>query len=644
MHNPHQSLDSGQGVLRFGVFELDTGAGELRKAGLLVRLQPQPLKVLAMLASRSGQVVSREDLKRSIWGEETFVDFERGLNFCIGQVRTALGDAADSSRFIQTLPRRGYRFIAPVEMIGGRSAAAGIIETTASPAGAPPATAPSRSARTMPRYRWGLAALGLVLAIAAGLIAWRWRTTGSSSPARVMMAVLPFSDLGGQAADEYLSQGLTEEIITQLGRIEPGRLGVIARTSVARYRSGAANIAQIGSELGVEYVLEGSVRRDANAVRITAQLIRVRDQTHLWAESYDRPIDATLDVQAEVASRVADALSLRLLPSSGPSIQPLTRNAAAYDAYLKGRYLANKGSADELGRAAAYFEQAVERDPSFAAAHASLADVYHLLVMTGAVSPRDAYPKARAAASRAVALQESLAEGHAALGSIAFWYDWDPSAAGRSFQRALALNGSLAAAHHDYGWSLIALDRFDEGLSEIRRAQALDPLSPRANIDVGWALIRTGRYDEAIAQSRRTLELEPDFLEAEACLERAYLLKGMPREALDAARVAMTRSDLPTPAVDESNPVAALDRLARLRLERLEGARSTRYVSPYSLAAQHAAVGDTDAALTWLERAFDDRSVMLGMLRLDPAFAGLRNQPRFASLLKRIATPGPPTP
>jgi TolB-like protein/Flp pilus assembly protein TadD len=440
---------SGKSVLRFEVFELDLKSQELRRSGLPVKLQPQPFKVLALLASRPNQVVTRDEIQQQIWDKDTFVDFQQGLNFCIKKIRTALADDSDKPRYIETLPRRGYRFIAPVEETG---------------------------------------------------------------PRKVMLAVLPLENLSADPEQEYFSDGLTEEMIAQLGRLHPESLGVISRTSAMRYKGTDKGADEIGRELGVSYILEGTVRREASQVRITAQLIQVSDQTHLWAESYDRDVAAVFAVQSEVAQRIAHSLEVELLPAqvtrpaSASSINP-----EAHEAYLKGRYNMNKRTPQGLQKGLRYFEQAVEKDPEYALAYAGVADTYILLGSTqyALLSPEEAMPRAKGAATKALEINDSLAEAHASLANVKLIYKWDWAGAEREFQRTLALHPGYSHAHHWYSLQLAATGRTEEGFSAIRRARRLDPLSPIINVTVGWHFYLARQYDRAVEDLRNTLEMEP---------------------------------------------------------------------------------------------------------------------------------------
>jgi TolB-like protein/DNA-binding winged helix-turn-helix (wHTH) protein/Tfp pilus assembly protein PilF len=637
-------------LLRFEGFELDPEGGDLRRDGETVKLAPQPFRILTLLAGKAGEPVTREEIRRQVWGEETFVDFERGLNFCVSQIRAALGDDAQSPRFIQTLPRRGYRFIAPVERVpkaAGLEPAADPPPTAPLPPPAPAPPTPPAPPASWPRPQalrlsaWAAAAvLGLLLVMA--FVAWRHRDAGQAP--RLMIAVLPFEDLSPGPPEEYWSDGLTGELIAQLGRVRPRRLGVIARTSVMAYKGARRDVEEIGDELGVDYLLEGSVRRAGERVRITAQLVQAGDGTQLWAETYDRDRRDVLDVQAEVGAEVARALELELLPEAArrPRTPP---DPAAWDDYLRGRYLAHRGERDDLLRSLEPLERAIGREPAFAEAHAAMADSLHRLVMSGGLSPRQGYPRAEAAARQAVALDPGLAEAHAVLGAILFWYRWDWPAAERELRRALELNPSLPEARHDYGFFLIARGRADAGLAEVDRARDLDPLSARSNVDVGWASISARRYDEAIARSQRTLELVPGFAEAQFCMEQAYTLQGMHREAWRLASTRWARADA-TPeeraaidrlALESREPAEALRAFYRWNLDRLERAAAQgSQVNAASVASLWAFVGNEDRAFAWLERAVAERSPTLTLLAVHPSWDGLRADPRFAALVKRV--------
>jgi TolB-like protein/DNA-binding winged helix-turn-helix (wHTH) protein/Tfp pilus assembly protein PilF len=622
-------------IIRFGEFEIALKSGELRKNGQIVRLQPQPFKVLAFLVSHAGQTVTRQEVQQAVWEDGTFVDFEHGLNFCIKQIRSALGDDAQTPRLVETLPRRGYRFIGEVETLNGSTVSEPVVgepEVEKTVVESAPRKVKSSARRLALALLTGVIAAALVI---AGYFGWRSLNKAAAPVSRVMVAVLPFENLSGDADQDYFSDGMTEEMIAQLGRLHPQSLGVIARTSAMTYKGVNKDITRIGRELGVDFVVEGSVRREQDRVRITAQLIQVSDQTHLWSESYDRSASDALKVQGDVADQIAHALAIQLLAGKGSDSQQ-SASAEAVDAYLRGRYLWNKGGMGNVGRSVEFFQQAIEKDSTYAAAFAGLADSYRLLGMYYAMLPAEAYPKAREAAVWAIKLDPANADAYVSLGSIKFRYDWEWEEAERDFRRALEINPSLGMAHHDYAWFLVAMGRLGEGIDQIKLAQRLDPLSPLANSDVGWVFLMARRYDEAIEQINRTLELEPTFGSALACLERAYTLKGYSRTALEILLKEMGEDGA---LLRDRNPAQSIKLLYRKRLERTLEAMKTGLASPYNTATICMAAGERNQALAFLERAYNERDPMLVAANADPMFDGLRADPRFADLLRRLDLP-----
>jgi TolB-like protein/DNA-binding winged helix-turn-helix (wHTH) protein/Flp pilus assembly protein TadD len=615
----------------FGAFALDAHAGELRKDGVPVKLQPQPFKVLVLLLERAGELVPREDLKKALWGEEIYVDFERGLNFCINQARAALGDSAESPQFIQTVPRRGYRFIAAVTRAGAvpLPPAAGqqhvSIDDTASPT------------RGWPFVAVGVAFLA-TLVLGATFLARRVTTPAAPTGSRTMIAVLPLDDLSGDSPPAWFADGLTEELIAQLGRVSPARLGVIARTSAMVYRDSNKTVADIGRELGVSHVLEGSIRRDGSQVRVTVQLVSVRDQSPVWSETYDRSGRGALAIQSEVAAQVTRALAIELLPASfAASDWTPTSAPEARDAYLRGRYFLTRGTPADTRSAIEHFEQAVRLDPQFARGHAALAAAYHWMAMSGQSMPREAYPRAATAAREALRLDPDLAEAHEATGLVQLWSEWNPAEAVASFTRAVTLNPSDATAHHDLAWSLVALQRFDEAVTHITRARELDPLSPRASNDIGWLYLHIRQPSEAARACRQTLSLHPESVEAQQCLERAHLQRGELAEALRAARAVLERGRGELPATLEVGPPESrINALWRWRLEQLQSLQGQRRISPYTLAMHHMVLGELDEALARLEQAYEERSSVMVLLPGDPLFERLHADRRFTRLVERI--------
>ena len=623
---------------RFGLFEFDPRTGELRREGEIVKLSPQPARVLALLLAKPGEVVLREELRKELWGAETFVDFERGMNFCILQVRTALGDASENPRFVQTVPRKGYRFIAPVSHASTPPATQDdpVLRSELSVRRSPFSVLSSRAPLFAATPFLIVALVGVVVAGATWFLTNRSNTDDAQT---TRVAVLPFVNLTGDPAADYMVDGMTDELIAQLGRISPQRLGVIARTSVMRYRNNTEkSVSDIGRDLNVAYVVEGSVRREGSRLRITTDLVKVSDQSQAWSDAFEKPAGDSMDLQIDLAVRVARALTLELIPGvTGPALPRPTANADAWDAYLRGRHLMNRGSADDARRGIEQFETAVKLDPTFAAGWAQLAEVHHLLVMIGAAAPNDAYPAAKEAATRALALDETLADAHVAKGLVSLWYDWKPEAAAQSFERALALNPSHGVAHHDYAWSLVGLGRFDEAVAHITAARDLDPLSIRANADIGWLHLHLRQPTEAARACQHILALQPDALEAQACLERAYVQRGLYDDAVRAAQASLPpNADIVVPASGTSSGEDRMRAIWKWRLQRLEQAARTRYISPYTLATHYVLIGDRDRAMGALEQAYEQRAGVIAFLKTDPMVDPLRSSQRFETLLQHV--------
>jgi TolB-like protein/DNA-binding winged helix-turn-helix (wHTH) protein/Tfp pilus assembly protein PilF len=568
-------------ILRFGAFELDVRSGELRRSGVLIRLSPQQLRLLRFLAEHAGQVCTREEIQREIWGSEVFVDFDRGLNVCIAQIRAALNDDSEAPRFIQTAPRRGYRFLAPVEQV------------TAASAIALPEPARVRAVFT----RTTLVRTALTL-LCVGLAAAAWSVW--SPPGRTMLAVLPFENLTRHAEDGPTIDGLADELITQFGTVDPARLGVIGRTSVMRYASNRPTLAEAGRELGVDYIVEGGFRNEGGRTRISVRMVKAADQAQVWSETYEQDAAGHLEMQEEIAARVSVAVVGRLFPRSTPAAaRAHVPQAAAGEVFLNGRYLARKNTRADAERAIAFYEQAGNSDPAFAEPWAAIAETYIGLAMSGRSPGPDAYPKARAAAEHALRVAES-AEAHTALGDVCFWYDWNWNQARSHFERAIALNPSLARAHHDYAFYLVAMGRTEAGLSSLRRAIAIDPLSPHVNLDAGWLLLQAHHFDEAIRQARRALELEPGLSEANACIARALAYQGKSVAPALYRQMAETGKDA------------------------------------YYRALAFAMLGEKADALRELEAAYRQHSTMMPLIGTEPAFAGLHGDARFREIAREV--------
>lgn len=620
-------------LLRFGVFEVSLSARELRKHGIRVRLPGQPFALLAMLLEKPGEVVTREEMRRRLWPSDTFVDFEHSLNSAIKKLRAALNDTPENSRYVETLPRLGYRFVAPVEDISAVS------KIPVAPADVAPVQA-SKSAR---RWLVPLAISALLVALAASYLAWSRAHLRQPPPGqRWMLAVLPFENLTGDAGQEYFSDGLTEEMISQLGRLDPQHLGVIARTSVMHYKHSPQQLGQIGRELGVQYVLEGSVRRDSSKVRITVELIQMRDQTRVWARQYDRDLTGLLSLQGEVAQETADEIQLALGDKSRPggAERKLTAPPSsyeAYDLYLKGRYFWNKRTQEGFEQAAARFQQAIAIAPNYARPYAGLADSYALMSSYGLVSQDEYMPKARIAALKALQIDDSLAEAHTSLALIAQNYDWDWQTAEKEYLRAIQLDPNYATAHHWYAESLGFQGRFDEAFPEMERARQLDPLSLIIAADNGAILYFSRQYDRAIEQFRAVLDMEPDFSRANEVLF-VYAQKGMNAELLDYMRQRSWTEDNPWCWAIKVYIYGRSHKLAEARsaLVRLEQLNRHRQADPLTFVTAYIGMDNKDKAFAWLQKAYLQHSGSMPAIKVDPVYDPLRSDPRFQELLRRL--------
>ena len=609
---------------KFGVFEVECPAAELRREGSLVRLRGMPFDVLVFLLQRSGELVTRDELRQHLWDAETFVDFDHGLNAAMNRLRSALGDTAENPRFIQTLPRKGYRFIAPVEVVRAPLPAEPLADVAAV---VPPASqAPGlpsrlRPPQAMPRWLMPVAVSALAVLVATGvwLAAGSRVTRASAHPGRPMIAVLPFQNLSGSPEQDYFSDGFTEELIAQLGGLNPDALGVIARSTVARYRDGRQSVDEIGRALDVQYVLEGSVRRAGEQVRITAQLIDVTSQTQLWAESYDHDVRDVLLTQRDVAMRVADSLTMSVL-----RVTPVRRmpSPEAYDATLRGWSLRQLATEASLTRAREYFEQAIALDPTYAPAHAGLADVYVVLAGPGWEfdRPRDLLPKALAAAQRAVDLDPRLPDGYAVRGMSRLWLEGDLKGAEDDLRHAITLNASYAMAHRYLSTVLVVTGRAVEAVAAARRALQLDPLSPASGTTVAYRLYYAGDFAGALREFERAIEFAPDYASAWIGKAQTHRALGQPEKAREAVIAASPRAGGRSYVTAYRAYSLALDgdtAGARAVLEELEALAKTRYVSPFNFALIHAGLRDEEAVRRYLAQVVADGSGWAGFIPLE---------------------------
>jgi len=638
------------GRLRFGVFEVDPRAGELRKYGLRVRLQEQPFQVLAMLLERAGQVVTREELQKKLWPADTFVDFDHGLNKAVNKIRDALGDSAESSRFVETVARRGYRFLAevkaadeaPVHRPEFAPAQLASPQPRATETGdrAPFVDNAATSERRLAPLAWRISAF-VLLAVIAAFAAWKIHSRNRPTSAIHSLAVLPLESLSNDASQDYFADGMTDELISDLGQISA--LRVISRTSVMGYKHARKPLPQIARELNVDAIVEGTVLRSGDQVRITAQLIDAAADKHLWSQSYEGELKDTLALQNQVARAIADQIRINLNPQEQAALKTAkVVNPEAYESYLKGRYFWNKRTPDSLKVALAYFNQAIDEYPTYAQAYSGLADTYALLGdwQYGVMTPKEALPKAKAAATKALELDGTLSEAHNSLAFCFDAFDWDLESAGKEFQRAIELNPGYATAHHWYAWHLSLLGRYDEAIAEMRKAKSLDPLSLIINADLAELLVIAHFYDESIIQSRKTIEMDPNFALAHNQLAQAYLQKHMNAEAIAELQKAVELSaSCPTCIANLARAYAASGRTneAAKRLSDLKNHSNGGYSDAAEVSMVYAALGDKDQAMHWLEIGYEQRFNPGVLLR--PGFDPLRPDPRFQDLIRRIGFP-----
>jgi len=629
-------------ILRFGSFEANVRAGELRKRGLKVKLQDQPFQILVMLLERPGELVTRQEIHQKLWPADTFVGFDHGLNNAINRLREALGDSAETPRFIETLPRKGYRFIALVTG-DGQLAEAEYPAAAATPVVETGPIDPRLSAR--PRFLVTILVLCFALALAGMVyLGWRRMRAGRPSPGSeyVMLAVLPFQNLSGDPSQDYFSDGLTEEVIAQLGALSPDQLGVIARTTSMAYKHTSKSVEQIGSELGVGYVLESSVRRDGNQVRISVQLIRVHDQVHVWARSYDRQISHSIELQEEVAKAVAEQIEVKLSPSYKGRTNPHHLDAEANEAYLRGRYFWNQFTPEGYRQAISYFQQAIARDSNFAEAYSGLADSYNFLVVTDSIPASEGHPKALEAARRAVSLGVNLAEPHASLAVALGRSEWNWPGAEDEFKRAIALNPSYSMVHRLYASILGATRRHHEAWEQINAAMRLDPLSLPNNAEVVRTLYYSRDYDRAIEQGQKALQLDPNYARTQFWLGRVYSQKQMHSEAIAASRKileAMPDSNLALTEMAYSLAAGGRQTEARKILRRLEERSERSFVPNYNLAVIHIALNEEDIAMRYMQQAYENRDWALLVLAVEPRLDPLRRDPRFQEISAKLKFP-----
>ena len=628
--------------LRFGVFEVDLRTGELTKRGLRVRLQDQPFQVLATLLEKPGELVTREELRRRIW-PSTVVDFDHGLNKAISKIREALGDSAENSRFIETIGRRGYRFLADVAVFDSSDKQ---LKTAPEALTLPGDAGPngftqigSLKTRSPPSLAW-LLGFGLALVLGAAFLGFLFPRDHSSPKIR-SLAVLPLENLSGDASQDYFAEGMTDDLITQLGQISA--LRVISRTSVMTYKSVRKALPEVARELNVEAVVEGTVLRSGDRVRISAQLIQVPADKQLWAQIYEGDLSDTLALQNRVARAIVEQIEATLNQQERAALEKSnTVNPDAYEAYLKGRYFWNKRTGEGLQKAMDYFNRAIDKDPNYPQAYVGLADTYALAGdwEYGILSAQDAFSRAKAAATHALKLDDNLGEAHTSLAFAFDLYDWDWEAAENHYKRAIALNPGYATAHHWYAWHLMVMGRTAEGIAELRKAQSLDPLSLIISADLADALCIAHRYEESVQQSRKTLDMDPNFAVAHYQLGQAFQQMHMQSASIAELQKAVELSRGNT--AFESNLAYAYAVSGRkeeaIRIAKdLESEQGRSSVADSNIAMIYVGLGNNDQAMIWLNKAYQARFNPSILLR--PAFDPLRSNPGFQNLLSRIGLP-----
>lgn len=623
--------------IQFDEFSLDCDRFELLRAGRPIRLEKIPMELLILLASKNGNLVTRHEIIERLWGQDVFVDTEHGINTAVRKIRLALRDDPEKPRFVQTVTGKGYRFIAALNGNGSKLASPG----RDTPSIEEPPARPSQistNAKAGSRNAFLILFAVLMLGVVS-YTAWRLSHRVSESPEHVMLAVLPFENLSGDPSQEYFSDGLTEEIITQLGALSPGQLGVISRTTSMAYKHTSKSVQQIGQELGVDYVLESSVRRDGNQVRITAQLIRTRDQIHIWAENYDRHISGSISLQEEVARAVADQIEVKLSPAYVNRPKKSHRDEQTTEAYLRGRYFENQFTPEGYRKAIEFYQQAIDRDPSFAEAYSGIADSYRFLVITDTLSPSEGTPKILEAARKAVLLGDGLAESHNSMAN-AMMDQWDWRGNETESQRAIALNPSYTNAHRIYAALLAAEHRHPEAWEQISEAMRTDPLSPPNNAEVVRTLYYARDYERAIQQAKKAMQLDPGYYRTHFWLGRVYAEKKMYQEAITEAEAVLKATPDSNLGLTEMAYCLALGGRkaeARTILRRLEDRKKNAFVPAYNLAIIHVALGEKDAALQCMQQAYDEHDWALFVLATEPRLDPLRGDPKFQQLAKKLA-------
>lgn len=648
-------------VVRFGKCEVDLRSGELWKNGLRTKLPEQPRQILAMLLENAGDVVTREALRTTLWPCDTFVDFEHSLNTAVMRLREVLGDSSGSPRYVETLLRRGYRFVAPIEEIAAPTQMDRLgnkYPLLPGPHQEQVASVDGFIARTRglgPRLKkWGVARTLIAIAlIANGLVGIAVLSVRLTRPLKATegqvdqtqsIVVLPLENVSGDKDQDYFADGMTDELIAGLAKV--GSLRVLSRTTAMAYRGTHKPLSEIARDLHVSSVVEGTVLRSGNRVRITAELIQASTDRHLWAETYETEIGDILSLQNRVASAIVKEVSIKLTPEEQQrlaTVRPVL--AESYEDYLKGNYYyANNRSAEGLAKAIEYFQRAIQADPNNALAYAGLSNCYATIgsSLVGTMPSLEAAAKSRAAALKALEIDDNLAEAQVALANVRIKYDWDWAAAERGFQRAIELKPSYSTAYQRYSLYLMAMGRTQESVALVTHARELDPLSVSTNFSLGWRLYMARQYDEAIVQLLNTIDLDPTLAVAHLILGEAYEEKQLYPQALEElqkATVISNRAPLMLAALGHAYARTGRRAEAEVILAQLFERSKTENVSPFVIASIYEGLGDREKALNWLDKAYQDRSNALVFLKVDPELDTLRSHPRFRELQRKLNLP-----
>ena len=594
----------------FADFELDPSSFELRRNGRALKLERIPMELLILLVEKKGNVATRQEIIDRLWGKDVFVDTEHGINTAIRKIRQILRDDPTRPRFVLTITGKGYRFV-------GQKIEAAV------------------SSHIEPD-RDSLASHGSA--------EWRREQQHPASKSQyIVLVVLPFENLSGDPSQEYFSDGLTEEMISQLGSLSPEHLAVISRTTSMAYKHTSKSTRQIGKELGVDYVLESSVRRDGDRVRITVQLIRAQDQIHIWAHSYDRPLSGSIALQEEVARAIADQIEVKLGPEYSARRPRFHPDPQAQEAYLRGRFFWNQFTPTGYREAISYFQQAIDRDPNFAEAYSGLADSYRFLLITDSLRPAEATPKITEAAYRSVELDDSLAESHASLASAMMdKYNWGDCE--EELKRAIKLNPSYSNAHRIYAALLASQLRHAEAWEQINEAMRTDPLSLPNNAELVRTLYYARDYDGALSQARKAMQLDPAYYRLHFWMGRVYAQKQMYKEAMEEAAIVLKANPDGNLALTEmaySAAIGGCEAEARKILKQLEDRQKSGFVPIYNLVVTHIALNENDEAMRCLEQSYDEHDWAMLILACEPRLDPLRRLPRFRDLLAKVGLPVP---